>query len=111
MAMNPELSLPTVANLDFVETLYAEYLKAPSSVPEDWRDYFASLSNGDAPHRDFKLTPSFRPQSIFHSSGAASPGSEEEMMLLQHRTDRMIRAYRERGHIQSRIDPLSERVR
>lgn len=32
-------------------------------------------------------------------------------MLLQHRVDRLIRAFRERGHIQSRIDPLSQSVR
>ena len=32
-------------------------------------------------------------------------------MLLQHRVDRLIRAYRERGHIQARIDPLSQNSR
>jgi len=30
--MNTDISLPAVANLDFVEPLYAEYLRNPSSV-------------------------------------------------------------------------------
>ncbi len=32
------------------------------------------------------------------------------MLLLQHRVDRLVRAYRERGHIQARVDPLSQTV-
>ena len=32
-------------------------------------------------------------------------------MLLQHRADRLIRAYRERGHIQAKVDPLVQNVR
>jgi 2-oxoglutarate dehydrogenase E1 component len=108
-----DVSLPTVANLDFAETLYAEYLRNPSAVPAEWRAYFATLSNGEPPNTDFKLEPSFRHRSIFNPAGAASPSSEseEEMMLLQHRVDRLIRAYRERGHIQARVDPLVQNVR
>ena len=110
------MGLPSAANLDFVEPLYDAYLQDPSSVPVEWRAYFKSLSNGkpgDPPDRGFKLAPAFRRQSLFHPPGAAPPAteSEEEMMLLQHRVDRLIRAYRERGHIQARIDPLSLSVR
>jgi 2-oxoglutarate dehydrogenase E1 component len=98
-----DVSLPTVANLDFAETLYAEYLRNPSAVPAEWRAYFATLSNGEPLNKDFKLEPSFRHRSIFNPAGAASPSSEseEEMMLLQHRMDRLIRTYRERGLVES----------
>ncbi|HAB15464.1 MAG TPA: 2-oxoglutarate dehydrogenase E1 component, partial [Verrucomicrobiales bacterium] len=111
--MNPDSLLPAVANLDFVEMLYADYLRSPASVPAEWQAYFANLSNGESLNQRFQSAPSFRPQSIFHSASAstANSGSEEEVMLLQHRVDRLIRAYRERGHIQSRVDPLSEGVR
>jgi len=111
--MNPDIFLlPTVANLDFVEALYAEYSRNPSSVPAEWQAYFSTLNNGEAP-AGFKLAPSFRPRSIFNPAGTVAPGSESEaeMMLLQHRMDRLIRAYRERGHIQARIDPLGQSVR
>src|SRR5436190_10726716 len=101
--MSTDMSLPTVANLDFVEALYAEYSRNPASVPAEWQAYFATLGNGE-PSSGFKLAPTFRPRSIFNPSGApaAGSGSEEEMMLLQHRVDRLVRAYRERGHIQAR---------
>ena len=35
---------PGMANLAFVEALYAQYLGNPSSVAPDWRVYFASLA-------------------------------------------------------------------
>jgi len=111
--MNPNALLPSAVNLDFVEALYAQYSRQPSSVSEEWQAYFASLNNGEAQGGSFRLAPSFRAPSIFHAGGPASSGtgSEAEMMLLQHRVDRMIRAYRESGHTQSRIDPLGQNVR
>ena len=33
-------------NAQFVETLYLQYLKAPESVDEEWREYFSHLTNG-----------------------------------------------------------------
>ena len=111
--MNPNALLPSAVNLDFVEALYAEYVRQPSSIPEEWQAYFSSLTNGEALRGNFRLAPSFRPPSIFHAGGPTARGaeSEAETMLLQHRVDRLIRAYRERGHIQSRVDPLSQSVR
>ncbi len=111
--MNPDVLLPMVANLDFVEALYAGYLQDPTSVSAEWRAYFATLGNGETFNGDFKLAPSFRQRSIFHPGGARWPdsSSEREMMLQQHQVDRLIRAYRERGHIEARIDPLDPNLR
>lgn len=111
--MNPNLSLPTAANLDFVEALYADYLRAPATLPAEWQAYFGALANGEPPPRQFKLTPSFPRQSIYHSAPEedAGGGVNNEMLVLQHRVDRLVRAHRERGHIQARIDPLSQAVR
>ena len=97
--MNALNSLPTITNLDFVEELYAEYVGAPTSVPLEWRVYFAALGQGEPPDRGFKLAPSFVRRRVLHPSQVAGARAESEaaMLLLQHRVDRLVRAYRERG--------------
>ena len=113
--MKTEVPLPTVANLDFVESLYAEYLRAPQSVPAEWQTYFAALdAGGDPATTQFRPGPSFPHRSIFNPAGtAAAPGAtasdatEDHMMLLQNRVDRLVRAYRVRGHIAAKLDPLN----
>ena len=76
-------SLPNSLNLPFVEKLYESYLRNPSSVPGDWRDYFQGADG-------------VRPDG---TSGSAS----------QERIDRLIRNYRVRGHRIAEVDPLGLR--
>lgn len=107
---------PHSFSLGFIEQLYADYLRDPDSVSHDWRDYFAQFEsnghNGDA----LRLGPSFTPASVFNppaprisvSNGrAASAGLRElEIAVLQDRVDQLVRAYRVRGHMVAKIDPL-----
>ena len=96
--MNSAESLPNSLNLSFVERMYDDYKRDASSVTKDWRNYFAQLDNGDGA-AEVKLGPSFRPASLFHARDGGLAG-------LQDRVDQLIRAYRLRGHMVARIDPL-----
>ena len=116
-------------SLAFAEGLYADYLKDPNLVPPDWQEYFAELT----PDADFsrapKLGPSFRAASLFNapvasnghgqpslngngkSNGhAVAPGwgnnGVSDVAVRQDRVDALIRAYRVRGHMIAKIDPL-----
>src|ERR1041385_8994802 len=60
------VALPGPNNLEFIERLYEEYLRNPSSVPTNWQRYFASLADGDLNLRQPRFTPSFKPFSIFN---------------------------------------------
>ena len=40
----PRKDFPHSQNLAFIEEIYSDYLKNPSSVSPDWRTYFQSLS-------------------------------------------------------------------
>jgi 2-oxoglutarate dehydrogenase E1 component len=93
--------LPNSSNLPFVEELYRDYKREAASVPEDWRRYFAALDNGDGAV-EVKLGPSFRARSLFGAGEAARQG----VAGLQDRVDQLIRAYRLRGHVVAKIDPL-----
>lgn len=111
--MKPTIELPNVGSLDFVEHLYADYRRNPAGVPAEWRSYFAGVDQEETAAAALKLEPGFARRSIFNTgNGHGEPGAcDPQRLLLQHRVDRLVRAYRVRGHMQARIDPLNSSVR
>jgi 2-oxoglutarate dehydrogenase E1 component len=124
-------SWPNSANLAYVEDLYEQYLRDPTAVDPHWRRQFDRWSH-DESARPVQLRPSFTPASIFNPTGdryparagngsthaAAGNGSAtrrgrrrqpQEITVLQHKVDQLIRNYRVRGHIIARLDPLGTR--
>src|SRR5881296_1774762 len=104
-----ETKLPNSVSLEFVEALYADYLRDPESVPPDWRQYFQSLSEGNGFSKGQSLTPEFRPWSIFDNPRPGGNGRAIEDAtgaILQERVDQLIRNYRVRGHMAAELDPL-----
>lgn len=126
-------------SLEFVEGLYADYLKDPSSVPEDWRSYFQKTLDNDEFTKAPQLGPSFKPRSVFNpgpstfikperpepqlpavgmarsvaetngmgaSNAYLRDGGPTDALALQDRVDALVRAYRVRGHMVAKIDPL-----
>src|SRR5882724_6013433 len=125
-----EGSLNTLS-LAFAEGLYADYLKDPSLVAEDWQEYFAALKPDADFSREPKLGPTFRSATLFnpasisngHSHGSSNGATNgksngnghaapawgsgvSEVAVRQDRVDALIRAYRVRGHMIAKIDPL-----
>jgi 2-oxoglutarate dehydrogenase E1 component len=95
-------ALPDSINLSFVEGLYSDFKRDAASVSAEWQKYFANMENGDGA-AEVKLEPSFRPRSLFHAGNRSVAG-------LQDRVNQIIRAYRARGHMIAKFDPL-ERIR
>lgn len=101
-------------NIDFVESMYVEFLNDPSSVPEDFRRWFETIE----PDREFaqkpRLRPAFRPPGLFGDGlGVAarrveptSTSGVSEAAVNQERLAQLVRAYRERGHLVANVDPL-----
>lgn len=75
--MKNNAPLPSSSNLDFVESLYAEFLSNPDATPPDWKEYFRSLSNEES--AEFrsrpKLEPDFEPMSLFRRSAVSQARS------------------------------------
>ena len=108
-------TLPTEINLAYVEALFASYLRDPSSVSPEWRSWFDSFpSEPDAgldalrdaavsSHHSSQASPqesSATPTNDRGKDGSKSTGS------LQHSVDQLVRAFRVRGHVVARVDPL-----
>ncbi|MBX3260645.1 MAG: 2-oxoglutarate dehydrogenase E1 component [Labilithrix sp.] len=116
-------------NAGFVEDLHAQYRQSPQLVEEHWRSYFASLERGEAPpspvapapatngangngalsHAAFKA-PGIAPSPALHVNGAApGVGARDDRLAtaaLSGRVYQLVNAYRVRGHLFAKIDPL-----
>ena len=119
--MSRTTSSPNSLSLAFVEGLYADFLDDPSSVDPEWRSYFEALSAASRPAAaengdpgTWKSGPSFHPASLFNPRGRsgrngasrATATAVTQAAALQDRVDQLIRAYRVRGHMAARINPL-----
>src|SRR2546429_430184 len=84
-----ETKLPNSVSLEFVEALYADYLRDPESVSPDWRQYFQSLSEGNGFSKGQSLTPAFKPWSIFDPPVSRNGTAVEEATgaILQERME------------------------
>jgi 2-oxoglutarate dehydrogenase E1 component len=100
--------LPNAINLTFIEGLYLDYLKDPSSIPAEWRTYFERISSSNGDAVSVRSGPSFEPPSIFNPVGTSSTAADRNgaIAALQNRVDELIHDYRVRGHMAAAIDPL-----
>ena len=100
----------------FLENLYRDYLNDPESVGADWRAFFDEL--GEELPNTYAATEAapWRRHNLFLETG------EEPYQRPKNRTSKlegrqatmdsiralmMIRAYRVRGHLMAKLDPLN----
>lgn len=103
-------------NLEFIEQLYVDFLNNPTSVPEDFRRWFESMGSDGQFDRRPRLGPSFTPPGLFGAGlslaapearvSAAVVKGVSEAAVKQERLAQLVRAYRERGHLAAKLDPL-----
>jgi 2-oxoglutarate dehydrogenase E1 component len=119
-------------NAGFVEDLHAQYQQSPQFVEEHWREYFAALDRGEAPaspsaHAPIQTNGHARSTENGNGATARAPytngvaraatrlvevdaNAEREERLataaLTGRVYQLVNAYRVRGHLFAKIDPL-----
>ncbi len=97
--------LPTSENLAFIESMLADFARDPAVVPPEWRAFVADWADRDRPTR--ANGPSFVPASVFNPRGGGNGSAAVGRVDAgQDRVDQMVRAYRVRGHLIARLDPL-----
>ncbi len=105
------------ANSAFISELYARYQRDPRSVDPSWAEFFGSLAEDAAAISAAVAGPSWAPkngrlngEAAVRTDGAAAAGATVEEIraatLDSIRAIMLIRAYRIRGHMLARLDPL-----
>jgi 2-oxoglutarate dehydrogenase E1 component len=100
------------ANATYLAELHARYEQDPASVGPEWRAFFASLGDDKADVLAEARGPSWAPSNGAPALLPALPeGTLSEQQALAAARDTLgarmlIRAYRTRGHLAAKLDPL-----
>ncbi len=103
--------LPAEINLAFVEHLFAEYQRDPEAVPVEWRNYFSSIADDppfapQTPSRASAPATDTKPAASVPNPADTRTEPSGSSAALQHKVDKVVRAYRVRAHMVARVDPL-----
>ncbi len=96
-------------NLAFVEEQYARFLNDENAVEPEWRDYFNEVGNGE--RQTAYNAPDFQPRSIFApklipAGVLPADAAATAHAVKQDRVAQLVQAYRWRGHLFAKLDPL-----
>lgn len=117
-------------SIDYIDDLFVQYVRDPSSVSDTWRAYFeqflitngAAGGDGSAGILDDEgdgsagqssngsvLSTHSAPASATAGRGAGATEVTDQMLWMarmQDRVDQLVREYRVRGHLVAQLDPL-----
>lgn len=108
-------SFLTGDNALYMAQVYANYLEDPTSVTLEWRHYFSSLGDKEAEILKDLLGPTWAQRSLLKEKESPKPLSEKTTIASEDikraaldsiRAIMLIRAYRARGHMNAKLDPL-----
>ncbi|HEU0152954.1 MAG TPA: 2-oxoglutarate dehydrogenase E1 component [Arenimonas sp.] len=92
-------------NAAYIEDLYEQYLVDPDGIPSTWKTYFDGLKGreaGDVPHSAVMASVQAAAKAGKHAGG----GMDDEAARKQAAVGKLITAYRSRGHLGAKLDPL-----
>ncbi|TWT80935.1 2-oxoglutarate dehydrogenase E1 component [Planctomycetes bacterium CA13] len=109
-------------SLDYIDDLYVQYLRDPSSVSDSWREYFEQFlvaSNrsatgtgktavAGAPRNKASGSPSTELSRNHRRGSTGDEGTDQALWMsrIQDRVNQLVREYRVRGHLVAKLDPL-----
>ena len=95
------------ANAAYLEDLYEQYLVAPDSVGPQWKAYFDGFEGrqaGDIPHSAVASAVAEAGRRATRGAVPATGGGVPDVRELA--IGKLVTAYRARGHLGARLDPL-----
>ncbi|MGJ4802112.1 2-oxoglutarate dehydrogenase E1 component [Luteimonas sp. SDU82] len=95
------------ANAAYIEDLYEQYLVSPDSVGPKWKAWFDGFQGreaGDVPHSPVMAAVAQAGRLAARGIVAGGSGTSDER---ERNVGRLITAYRSRGHLGAKLDPLA----
>ncbi|PYE55916.1 2-oxoglutarate dehydrogenase E1 component [Deinococcus yavapaiensis] len=98
-------------NASFVEGLYEDYLRDPTSVSSEWRSYFDTLRQGqqDTPHSPVRQAFLELGTDLTKRLGAGRGTTATPSSSSNHGVSALVNAYRLYGHLAASFNPLGLR--
>ena len=98
-------------SLDYIDDLYVQYVRDPSSVSETWRQYFEQflVVRGTSNQAKSNGSAAGSPATAQDRRGSSSQESTDQALWaarIQDRVNNLVREYRVRGHLVADLDPL-----
>ncbi|WP_345321065.1 2-oxoglutarate dehydrogenase E1 component [Novipirellula rosea] len=103
-------------SLDYIDDLYVQYVRDPSSVSDTWRQYFEQFlvvsnkssfkKNGDVTSGSAAAGNATTTVDRRGSTGNETTDQAIWMSRIQDRVNQLVREYRVRGHLAAQLDPL-----
>ncbi|HRP73318.1 MAG TPA: 2-oxoglutarate dehydrogenase E1 component, partial [Luteimonas sp.] len=95
------------ANAAYIEDLYEQYLVSPDSVGPKWKAWFDGFKGreaGDVPHSPVMAAVAEAGKLAARGIASGGSGTSDER---ERNVGRLITAYRSRGHLGAKLDPLA----
>ncbi len=107
-------SFLNAAHSQLIEDLYQQYLKFPDSLEPSWKAFFQgfdfALENyGDDDNIQFTQASASAAPAVQQISQAVSGGEVPEHIKKEFKVVNLIEAYRTRGHLFTKTNPVRER--
>jgi 2-oxoglutarate dehydrogenase E1 component len=97
-------------NAAFIEDLYENYLRDATSVAPEWKKYFDSFKGreaGDVPHSDAIVRIERAQKLNGHAVALGATPVNNVQGQKQAGVSKLVTAYRSRGHLAAKLDPLN----
>ncbi len=93
-------------NAAFIEDLYEQYLLDADSVAPKWKTYFDSLGGANGDVRHSAVMAHVQRAGYLAARGIGGGGIDEVMAAKEAGVSKLVTAYRSRGHLGAKLDPL-----
>lgn len=97
-------SFLNAAHTDFFSDLYEQYLTSPDSVEPSWRAFFQGFDFGTSPYGE-----DFANEFAQYTNGQITNGQVPDKIQKEFGILNLIEAYRTRGHLFTKTNPVRER--
>ena len=98
-------------NSTYIADLYEKWLENPKSVDSNWNDWFSDMQNtgssNDIPSWAKGKAFEEKLENLEHKNSSLSSEEIRKASIDSLRAVMMIRAYRARGHLEAKTDPLN----
>ena len=98
-------------NSTYIADLYEKWLENPKNVDANWNDWFSDMQNtgslNDIPSWAKGKAFEEKLENLEHKNSSLSSEEIRKASIDSLRAVMMIRAYRARGHLEAKTDPLN----